>query len=51
MSENKWQFETCIVIDGKSLITVSRQSRHLRCCGIFNKNLLQIHCWVCCKKN
>jgi len=22
----------------------------LRCCGIFNENLLQIHCWVCCKK-
>jgi len=31
MSENNWQFETDIVINGKSKITVAR---HLRCCGV-----------------
>jgi len=41
MSENKWQLETGVVINGKSYITVARQ---LRCCGIFNENLLQMHC-------
>jgi len=40
MSENKWQFETGIVINGKSQ---SRIARHLRCYGIFDENLLQIH--------
>jgi len=48
MSENKWQFDTDIVINNKSQGTVAR---HLRYCGIFNENLLQIHCWVCVLKN
>jgi len=41
MSENKQQFETDIVINEKPQGTVAR---HLRFCGIFNDNLLQIHC-------
>jgi len=41
MSENKWQFDTDIVINDKSQGTVAT---HLRYCGIFNDNLLQIHC-------
>jgi len=40
MSENEWQFETGIGINGNSEITVAR---HLKCCDIVNENLLQIH--------
>jgi len=55
MSENKCQFQTGIVINGKSQITVAR---HLRCCGIFNeiyckfnveyavKNLRPVNIWL-----
>jgi len=35
MSENNQQFET------------GTAARYMRYCGIFNKNLLQIHYWVC----
>jgi len=48
MSENKQQFETDIVINEKPQGTVAR---HLRFCGIFNDNLLQIHCWAWLWKN
>ena len=41
MSENKWQFETDIVINDKLQCTVAK---HLTYCGIFNDNLLHIHC-------
>jgi len=44
MSENKRQFETNIVINNKSQGTVAS---HLKYFGIFNENLLQIHCRVC----
>jgi len=47
MSENKRQFETGTVINYKSQGTAAR---YLRYCGIFNDNLLQIHCWVQCKR-
>jgi len=44
VSENKRQFEkTGIVINDRSQATVAR---HLRYCGIFNDNLLQVYCRV-----
>jgi len=48
VSENKRQFETAVGINDKSQGTAVK---HLRYCGIFNDNLLQIHCWVCSWQN
>jgi len=47
MSENKRRFVTEIVINDKSQGTVAR---HLRYCGIFNDNLLQIRLSLLMKK-
>jgi len=43
MSKNKQQFERGIVINN---IPQGNVVRHLRYCGIFNDNSMQIHRWI-----
>jgi len=45
MSENKRQFETVLQLTNHKALQLGIWWS--RSCGIFNENLLQIHCWVC----